>query len=74
MERISYSKRYDDDIGKYTYRVVTIPKELWNIMPKRLLTEYETDRVGIVQSKGWENVARYDKSRELIFRRPQTPE
>ena len=69
-DKIRYSDKFEDDT--YEYRFVIIPNNLVNKIPKdKLLTEDECRSLGITQSKGWVNYARYvAEPHILLFRRP----
>ena len=76
-DEIEYSEKYYD--GKYEYRHVLLPKEIFNLMPKeRLLKEDEWRSLGVKQSRGWVHYEiHYPEPHILLFRRllgtdPQT--
>ena len=69
-DEIEYSDKYCDDT--YEYRHVSLPKHIFNTMPKgRLLHEKEWRQLGVQQSRGWMH---YDIHQPepyiLLFRRP----
>ena len=51
MDIIKYSDKYKDEM--YEYRHVTIPPNMRETFPQRLLSEDEWRKLGICQSRGW---------------------
>ena len=69
-DTIEYSDKYADDI--YEYRHVILTKEKYKAIKdkKCCLTEEECSNLGIQQSSGWVNYARYaGEPHILLFRR-----
>ncbi len=67
---IEYSEKYQD--STYEYRHVVVPKDLASQLPRgRLVQEEEWRRLGVQQSKGWQNYAIHKPEQNiLLFRRP----
>jgi cyclin-dependent kinase regulatory subunit CKS1 len=69
-KNIEYSEKYYD--GYYEYRHVFLPKAIFEKIKKTgTLEEDEWRAIGVQQSKGWVNYARYiAEPHILLFRRP----
>ncbi len=65
-----HSEKYSDDL--YEYKHVTLPKELYEKIPKgKLLSENDWRKLGIAQSRGWVNYTIHKPEPHiLLFRRP----